>query len=414
MGQILRDLSRLTLWAACGLFPLSGLLGGLALGLSLLLHWGWGEPMQRKVLTRHERCLGLIVVVGSLLTGLGAQEPLRHYAGWVTHYGLPLGVMMLLMRRQIFAIPWLKALAIGGLWLAVIAWGNYFCGWTLLWQWGQLPWFDRPYLLDLHLMYHFGRARGLAMHPNIVGCLLAMTLPLLLAWWQTGSRRLRWVLAGGIFLTLLSLAVTFSRGAWMAAAMILGVWAWQQRHWRYGLGLLGLIALLSMTGVAPLLWQHVQTLWQGDYHSNLSRLQVWASGVAMLRDYGWFGMGILHFETLYPHYAMTTEPMAHLHSLYLQILVESGIGVGGLLGGLVLVLSRHQALALEWQPWQQATGLSLAALGIFGWVDYPLADGRVLFMATSLAVIWLLWRNGPEVLKTKPTNDTHAQSHHQR
>lgn len=76
------------------------------------------------------------------------------------------------------------------------------------------------------------------------------------------------------------------------------------------------------------------------------RVYIWMGTLAMVRDF-WIsgiGMGSEAFTEVYPFYSYNGIVAPHSHNLFLQILVESGIG-GILVFGLILLLFLKRMMA---------------------------------------------------------------------
>jgi O-antigen ligase len=99
----------------------------------------------------------------------------------------------------------------------------------------------------------------------------------------------------------------------------------------------------------------------------------------MICDWPWTGVGILQVESQYGGYQIGRENVAHLHNLYLQTVVESGLLASGfLLLVLVYLLQRMRLREVR------AALLAYAVASLF---DYTLADLRVsLYLAALLAI----------------------------
>ena len=97
---------------------------------------------------------------------------------------------------------------------------------------------------NLVAMYS-GRGTGTYISPNNLACFLAMILPLALAYLLAGriTPMMRIVLGYAALVILVGIAVTFSRGGWMACAAallaLLGILHWQPPSPSSGVGAVG-------------------------------------------------------------------------------------------------------------------------------------------------------------------------------
>lgn len=92
------------------------------------------------------------------------------------------------------------------------------------------------------------RAVGTLVDPNILGASLAVSLVLAvgLAIVSSGGRRWLWLAVAG--LTLPGLALSLSRGAWMAAGFGILIFVWRRNR---GLAVAALVALVAVVVMAP-------------------------------------------------------------------------------------------------------------------------------------------------------------------
>jgi len=359
------------------LMPLFPLLGGGILLLGLFKETFFqphSSPIRylQQLSPSKKVILGLLLL-SSTLTFACSRSPLHHLAGIIGHYLLPLWICYVfihaLHRSRLQAAFLRQVLLIGLGGLAGVALLNYFGnlhGHLQLWQ---LPYFDRPYLLDLSLAPATERASGPALNPNLLGLLMALGWPLALkeaAQSRPWQKRLIWV--GFCLLLLVATGISFSRSAWLAllAAQLLLLTATP------ALRSASLISLASETALLllPQVQTRIQTLFAAEHSTNELRLQIWQAGFKMLQDFWLTGTGLLQFEQFYPAYQLADRGSAHLHNALLQIAVESGL----IFMVCLVYVSLRLFLNAGKQPEIQAAWL---ALGVFACFDFPLADLRV-------------------------------------
>lgn len=389
----MKRLRRALFIAALALFPLASLLGGL-----LYLLW-WVLPVgeQEEVLatigpaktstTRLMWSLALGFCLLSGLTGICSAIPLWQLAGWLSRYLLPglliWGTYRALRNGRLRAVELVTGLLAGSLLLASIGLGNYFLHWQSHPQLLCSPAYGRFCLLDLLLLAE-DRARGFSMHPNVLGILLANSLPLWLWGLAQGEKKLRAGLALGLIATLVCLLVSYSRAAWLAGIVSLGLgggWLFGGRRSRLWLAAPAGVALLLMVGYWQRLAQRLGSLLAAQ-GSQQSRLQLWQGGVRMLRDHLGLGTGLLQVE---PLFALYLPPIAggagHLHNWYLQVAVESGLPAALLLFGLLaLLLGDPRRLG----PLGRGAWLAWLSFGLASLFDVTLLDLRVSFEMSLL------------------------------
>ncbi len=198
-------------------------------------------------------------------------------------------------------------------------------------------------------------------NPNVIGGVLAMLLPLQI---KALAQHRRSIKIGLIALTLIGLALSLTRGAWLALSLVGCLWfAWRwlnrrvtnQRTVRL-VWLTGVVVLAVIGGVilfaTPL----------GDRMLGLGgdRVNIWHNSLSLAGDYALTGFGLGSFEMVYSSYALLIHVghTLHAHNVWLNIWLEQG--------GLGLVAFSGLVLAALWPKsdasiWRTA---ALASLGV--------------------------------------------------
>jgi O-antigen ligase len=209
----------------------------------------------------------------------------------------------------------------------------------------------------------------LQINPNAIGGALAALLPLQIVALK-GERRATQIIFVGI--TLVGLALSQTRGAWLALGLTLLIWlVWRvaQQHTAnlrrarlvWGLivtsGLLIILAILT----TPSWGEQLLRLGGG-------RLDIWRNSLALIGDYPITGHGLAGFEMVYASYALLTHVghTMHAHNLWLDIWLEQGLLGLVAFSGLLLnaVWPRPQI-----GPWRMAALASVAVILLHGLVD---------------------------------------------
>ena len=197
---------------------------------------------------------------------------------------------------------------------------------------------------------YVGRASGTYISPNNLSCLLALLLPLTLAYLLVGKVKVvtRILLGYATVALLAGLAVTFSRGGYLAAAagivLLLGILLGHGNH----RGKAALLLLVLVVGGGFLTshylsktvsyMRRVQSPEGGGEVMDASadsRLQLWRVAAQMWRAHPWVGVGPAHFDYRFREYRpelLQNQP-DRVHNDYLNLLADWG-AVGG---GIVLV-----------------------------------------------------------------------------
>lgn len=198
-------------------------------------------------------------------------------------------------------------------------------------------------------------------NPNVVGGSLAMLLPLQFKALEPHRRAIR---LGLIALTLIGLALSLTRGAWLALIFVGGLWgAWRFLNQRSANQRTARIAWLTgvlIIAVAGGLLLIATPL--GDRLLGLGgdRTNIWRNSVALIGDYPLSGFGLGSFEMAYSSYALLTHVghTLHAHNLGFNVWLEQGLlGLVALIG-LVINAVWPRRPASEWRM------AALAALGI--------------------------------------------------
>ena len=204
-----------------------------------------------------------------------------------------------------------------------------------------------------------GRAAGTYINPNHFAGFLEMVLPLAVAFLMAGRIGVvtRVLLAYAILTILAGLAVTFSRGGWIAAAagmsMVLGFLLCHQNHRLRALIVVVLLFVFGafftvhfLTNSAGFMRRVMRTDDSGPTAlDTLSRVQMWNGAAQMWLDHPWWGVGPGHFDYNFRKYRPEGFQMRpeHAHNDYLELFADWGLagaiiiiaGIGIFIIGLV-------------------------------------------------------------------------------
>ena len=262
---------------------------------------------------------------------------------------------------------------------------------------------------------------ALPLNPNEVGGILAMLVPFA-TWinWHTWHRALedlgvrrgvRWLppitATCILFLILLGLLMTVSRGAWLAlgiVTMIAGTWGLSGRlachrpEWRRGtwaaLVIVGIAAaLLAIVGLRQ------SQLLNGSMFSIdslLGRVGFHRNSLLLVADYPLIGAGLGGFQMLYSSYVLLIHVgfIPHSHNLFLSLAIDQGlpallalvwmwgtVAIAAWQGAATLGNESKQSLA----PQLGAAILSIIVILVHGFVDTALYGKFVFLLFLPLA-----------------------------
>lgn len=187
------------------------------------------------------------------------------------------------------------------------------------------------------------------------------------------------------------LVLTYSRGAWVSLAAIIGAYGllYERR----------LLWLLLIVPAIALCFSDVSgrmiSIFQATDTSSTLRVALWHSTLAMISDSPLSGIGWGVYWLVYPHYDFfindDSTVIFHAHNLYLHLAAETGIP--GLLA-FVAFLYCHAQLAvrllrISCPPWVHGLLIGLAA-AILGFAVSGLTD-HILFNIQISMLAWLMF-----------------------
>ncbi len=192
---------------------------------------------------------------------------------------------------------------------------------------------------------YMGRASGTYISPNNFAGFLGMLLPLATAYILVGRMKpvVRVLLGYAALVMLAGMAVTFSRGGWVAVAVallvLLGTLVFHRNHRLPALLLLVVLAGGGMVFVTQYLSKtfsyihRVETDLQ-DKPENVFNLRrgMWTAAEQMWLDHYWWGVGPAHYDYCFQQYrpeSVQANP-DRAHNDYLNLLADWG-AVGGII-----------------------------------------------------------------------------------
>jgi O-antigen ligase len=190
-----------------------------------------------------------------------------------------------------------------------------------------------------------GRASGTYISPDNLAGFLEMLVPLAIAYALAGRMKpvLRILLGYAALVMLAGMAVTFSRGGWVALAAallaLLGILIFHRQHRLSATLLLIALTVGGMIFVTKYLSRtatyvvRVEATLQSQPANTLDmRGDLWRAAEQMWRDNFWFGVGPAHYDYRFREYRSEHVQMrpGHAHNDYLILLADWGT-VGGII-----------------------------------------------------------------------------------
>lgn len=209
-------------------------------------------------------------------------------------------------------------------------------GFVGLWQYfsGHVDttWTDTELFEDLQL-----RVYSTFENPNVYGEYLLLCLPMAVVMIFLARRPIMKAFYALTSVVLLAnLALTYSRGCYLAIILAVAVVIWFGERRLVALGFVGLFALPFVLPQSII--QRFASITNFSDSSTSYRISIWQGTIRMLMDYWPFGVGLGQqaYNTVYPLYGLNAIYAPHAHSLYLQVLSEMGIAGFVLLAGFCL------------------------------------------------------------------------------
>jgi O-antigen ligase len=205
---------------------------------------------------------------------------------------------------------------------------------------------------------YLGRASGTYISPNNFAGFLEMLLPLAVAYILVGRMKpLTRILLGYAALVMFAgMAVTFSRGGWVAVgAGLLALLLILVCHRNHRIPAILLLAVLMGGGAffvknflakTPTYIERVEKTNANDQLDVAVRFEMWSAAARMWQDHFWWGVGPAHFDYRFGQYRPEDLQMrpGRVHNDYLNLLTDWG-AVGG-----IIVLAGMAAFAIGlWQ-----------------------------------------------------------------
>lgn len=206
------------------------------------------------------------------------------------------------------------------------------------------------------------------------GMIFFLLLPVTFSKFISQSEKSLRVLAiAAVFCIPFAVLASGSRGAWVAMALVIALYAVMSRNKNVILGLFVLsIAVLVSVWNIPYLNGRVTSIVDLKHTSNSARFTIWKANYEIFKDYFWLGAGPNQSDYLLPAYYKKLQlvppnmlpPTHHAHSDMIQ--VAAGSGVIGLVSYLLMSLSFLWVSLLAWlQRAQLSAFQGSLALGCF-------------------------------------------------
>ena len=159
---------------------------------------------------------------------------------------------------------------------------------------------------------------------------LAMVMNVPLLWYLGIAEGKKWVRQAtlwALFLTVVVILLTHSRGAFLALCMS-SLWiAWRSGKLFRAVLVLGTVAVLFPVLAPDSVLERLSTIGDTKESSANARLTAWATALRMIQANPGLGVGMRNFQTRFLDYSLEPGKVGHTyvaHNSYLQIWAESG------------------------------------------------------------------------------------------
>ena len=236
----------------------------------------------------------------------------------------------------------------------------------------------------------------MSIYMTFAGVLMLIALLALAQLVFTPHSRASYGLMVASVLSIASLVMTHTRGAWMGLAaggtLMLG---FRQKRFLLALPLLAAVIFLASPESVR---QRIRSISDPQDPTARDRLYMWSSGAQIIRDHPWTGVGIggvKRVYTAYKHPQSLRDQRTHLHSNLMQVAAERGlIGLGCWLWIWAAFYGQawriYRGLA---PPARQARGLVVGSLAgvtgfhVAGLTEYTFGDSEVIMLVYFLMAL---------------------------
>lgn len=211
----------------------------------------------------------------------------------------------------------------------------------------------------------------------------------------------------GTLLNATALLLTWSRGAWLATFLGLGICALLRFRRRPGWIVCALLFLPCLLWILPsAVTERFLSIFSAQDSTVLYRFDIWRASLSMLRDHLFTGIGVGSdaFSSVLSSYAPSLSA-PHSHSLLLQLTIEGGVlALVFFLALLVLRLlhlhafTRYIRLSSVYMPAMFSTAALFCVL-IFGITDFPFTNPSMLYL------FFVVFGMGSATLRIAKTED---------
>ncbi|KYZ76407.1 hypothetical protein AXX12_08210 [Anaerosporomusa subterranea] len=241
-------------------------------------------------------------------------------------------------------------------------------------------------LLYQHFALNIKRPRSIVGNVNYAANYLELSIPIAIALLSTkdfGNKFVKGLLSLTLLGLLAGLFFTFTRGAWIATAIVILVMVVVNKQYKW-------LALGSVAAIPTIISSNYGirrffSIFQMNHQNNIERLYGWTSSLQIIRDYPWTGIGFGTFKQVYPTYMLpqAKEILAHAHSTPLVLATEGGLFTAifffcFFFAAMVYIICGYRTIGSSYYR-NLVLGLACAAIALIinGTVDYAFTRSEV-------------------------------------
>jgi len=292
-------------------------------------------------------------------------------------------------RQKIFAA--LSLIAVSGLGVAAFGvWQRLTGNFVMTEAWVDAEFFDQTMV----------RIYSTLENPNVLGEYLIFVIIIAFGMLYYFREYLHKAAAAGILAVAgLCMIYTQSRGAWMGLIFAFGIYALVRDRRLVVLGLLGLLAAPFI--IPPEVLFRFLSIGDLTDTSTSFRVSIWMGSLDMIRVFWPMGIGLGEdtFNMIYNLYAFSAARALHSHNLYMQLIID--LGIGGLITFFLTIGCFVKGLFVTGTKHTDKTMRTLAAVIVAGMLGYLLQGitDNVWFNYRILAFFWLMLALGAAAAK---------------
>lgn len=289
-------------------------------------------------------------------------------------------------KEQLYGL--LKLFVISGALVALYGIMQYLFGWTT-----SNAWIDEEMFEDATM-----RVYSTLGNPNVLGEYLLLVIPVSAVYVLKYKVKelAKWAYLMMFAVLALCLVLTQSRGCWIGFMISAAIFVtfYEGKLW-----VLIPIILCILPFVLPqTIIDRLMSVGNMEDTSTSYRVYIWLGTLGMMKHYwlGGIGMGEAAYSQVYPFFSYNAIIAPHSHNLFLQLLVEAGIG--GLLVFVVMQVVFAKKMSLVYKSGHKKSTDSMIALalssGVLGFLaqsmfDYTFYNYRVMavfFMVMAMGI----------------------------